>query len=368
MAKVKEKHMPKWTFQQLAIVDSSPVQPRITDSGPKAPRVNVKPGPLGGARLVDFSPEETKRLGPKLTRALLAATKSKAANPTFSKYYVLESIEGLPAGNVEYGLCQALHAEEAAVAAFFSRRNSNAAPKDTVLAIITGSALDVAMPCGNCRDILRDALGADLTIVSGAANGGVAVVAKLADCLYDRFQKTTLSKAGIMAADIPRHIAQCDRLVNDAYSPADVHPMRRYHAVVTTAQGTLTNNRFYGGRDVMCEYHPIYALRDAVRQARRERDPFVKSVLILCEGNGTTAPDVMYKDRQHVMELNLAQELLSGKACDPPVYLVTYNAKHEATGAWQTSVKRWLPFPFSPRNFGPEFVEQLTKYYRRLSE
>jgi hypothetical protein len=126
----------------------------------------------------------------------------------------------------------------------------------------------------------------------------------------------------------------------------------------------------------MCEYHPIYALRDAVRQARRNRSARIKQVVIVAPSAGKDIPPhVMYKDRQHLMELNLQGELMSGDPRDPQVHLITYDESNyekngrlfegALAGVWTTSVKEWLPFPFSPANFGPEFVKRLTDYYKK---
>lgn len=115
----------------------------------------------------------------------------------------------------------------------------------------------------------------------------------------------------------------------------------------------------------MCDYHPVYALRDAIRQARRANDPFAQSVVIVSEDFGDKrAPQVMYKDRQHLLELNLQAELLAGKENNPPVWLATYGAQRRVTAAWRTSVKEWIPFPFIPRNFGQDFIEYLTSYFQ----
>ncbi|MBI4160473.1 MAG: hypothetical protein HY506_01030 [Candidatus Yanofskybacteria bacterium] len=74
----------------------------------------------------------------------------------------------------------------------------------------------------------------------------------------------------------------------------------------------------------------------------------------------------MYKDRQHLMELNLQAELLAGQENDLPVYLATYSSQEQIIDVWRTSITEWLPLAFSPRNFGPEFIEYLTNYFRGL--
>lgn len=319
----------------------------------------------GYTEFVDLSLAQKARVK-KYIEALEVAAKSVVANPPFSNYFVKESI-GLvsdamvPAGNIEYGICQALHGEESAVAAFRARYGRTNVG-EIILGIVAGNPGNIATPCGNCRDIMLEDLGKDFEIVSGAADGGIAVVANMSNYLFSEF--SSLAVADIpsdVLAKIKITIRQGASLVNDAYSPKSIHPERRYHTFIATY-----NNGFVGARDVMCEYHPIYALRDAIRQARRANDPFVQSVVIVCEDFGGGAPHVMYKDRQHLVELNLQAELLTGKESDPPVFLATYDNKRQVISAWQTSVKEWIPLVFTPRNFGPEFVEYLTNYFRGL--
>jgi len=317
----------------------------------------------GKVKIVDLSDEQKAKIG-EYIKALEIAKNSVVANPPFSQYFVKEGIgvvggKMLAAGNIEYGICQALHAEEAAVAAFrahYGRR----ANKNIILGIIAGNPGDTALPCGNCRDIMLEDLGQDFEIVSGAPEGGIAVVTKMSDYLFSDFKKVAITDTLVdLVESAILTIYQGEYLVNDAYSPPPLHPERRYHASVITE-----NHNFFGARDVMCDYHPIYALRDAIRQARRAKDPFIQAVIIVCEDFGGGAPHVMYKDRQHLVELNVQAELLSGKETDPPVYLMTYQKDTKNIIAiWKTSVKEWIPFVFTPRNFGPEFVKYLTKYF-----
>lgn len=319
----------------------------------------------GKTELVELSSEQKEKVN-KYTEALEVAAKSVVANPPFSNYFVKESIglvsdEMVPAGNIEYGICQALHGEESAVAAFRARYGRTRTG-EIVLGIVAGNPGNIATPCGNCRDIMLEDLGQNFEIVSGTADGGIAVVANMSHYLFSGFR--SLAVADISPDTLEKikvAIRQGALLVNDAYSPKSIHPERRYHALISTP-----NDSFVGARDIMCEYHPIYALRDAIRQARRANNPFVQSVIIVCEDFGGGAPHVMYKDRQHLLELNLQAELTSGKENDPSVFLVTYDNQEQIIGAWQTSVKEWIPLVFTPRNFGPEFVEYLTGYFKNL--
>ncbi len=364
--------MPSWDFRQMA----------------------TKEG--GKADLVELTSERRDRI-PRYVEALSTALASQVADPSFSNYHVLESLgtpehPPVPGGNIEYGFCQALHAEEAAVAAFRARygrfdsivvhgrrmaskvrRNRN-----MVLGIIAGAPGNIASPCGNCRDIMMSDLGSEFEIVSGAKDGGIAVVAKMRDYLKEDYEAIQLEGMRRRELRYWRNVVAETRergeaLENNAYTPPNyLRPGRIYCAAIETKRA-----KYFGAHDVMCEYHPIYALRDAIRQARRANDPFIRSVLIVADaGNlgsigGNFPPHVMYKDRQHLAELNVQAELLLGEEQDPPVYLATYDGELwrrrktlELKRLWVTSAKEWLPFVFTPKNFGPEFVEHLTRYYQ----
>lgn len=325
----------------------------------------IELNPQGQVNFLNLSEKQKARIN-EYTEALETAANSAVANPIFSNYFVKAGIglvkcNMLPAGNIEYGLCQALHGEESAVTAFRSHYGRRANTSKIVLGMITMNPGDIVTPCGNCRDIILNELGKDFEIVSGTIEGGMAIVVNMSHYLFSKFKKREVELPTKTLLDLKKTILHCESLVNDAYSPKDIHPERKYHAVIRTSA-----NCFIGTRDIMCEYHPIYALRDAVRQARRAHDPYVQSVAILCPDLGGGVPHVMYKDRQHLMELNLQAELTIGYKKNPSVFLMTYNDQKYITNIWETTMKEWLPLPFSPRNFGSEFVQHLTQYFQGL--
>lgn len=329
-------------------------------------------------RIVELSSKQQKKTN-IYAGFLKTAAESTVANPKFSNYFVKASIGGyadlpLPVGNIEYGFCQAIHGEESAVAALRSHygRRLLFGDDELVLGIIAGGPGLLASPCGNCRDIMRDELGENFEIVSGAKEGGLAIVTKMGDYLFRDYQCIPLKQATSMFGPldfgvdlwVTRTIGAGKRLENDAYGPSND---RKYYALINARLNGARDYlgaEYYGAHDIMCEYHPIYALRDAVRQARRAHNPFINYVLVVGEFSDGRPPDVMYKDRQHLLELNLEQELLLGEEKDPPVYLAAVNGDKELLGVWKTSVKEWLPVAFSPRNFGDEFIRYLTEYYK----
>lgn len=311
---------------------------------------------------------ELEKLKADYTKVLRMALESKVSSPSFSKYPVRGSL-GTPdshkmfAGNIEYGFCQALHMEEAAVASFRSIYKRPGRQR-AILGIVAGNPEIFTGPCGNCRDILLDEFNPNLEIVSGSPTGGTAIVSTLGDFLFDRFKKIPRQNALTLAPDgfitkVWDTLREGERLTFDGCSPDNIHPERRYYASISTKR-----NIYFGGLDLMCDDHPIYPLRDAIRSARRTHDADINYVIVLGKNPSNNPPHVMYKDRQHLFELNCQQEMLLGRQQNPKVYLVSQKERGGIGNVWQTSVKEWLPCPFSARNFGDEFVKNLTQYYQ----
>jgi hypothetical protein len=137
---------------------------------------------------------------------------------------------------------------------------------------------------------------------------------------------------------------------NDVYS-GDLYPERKYYAMINTSVG-----KCFGAFDIMCDYHPIYPLRDAIRQIRRGNASLtVKSVCILFKGlKDGVLPHVMYKDRQHLLELNAQAEQFCQKEMNPPVFLFD-SRDGQLVSMYKTTVKQWLPFAFVPQAFNNSF-------------
>lgn len=221
---------------------------------------------------------------------------------------------------------------------------------------------------------MRDYFPPDSIILGGHPGGGKVVVARLWNLLGDEYHKSQIiyergnylkpeTRELLGTTDMAEaNIADCIKLENDIYFPGEPNSGRQYCAIIGSP-----GHIYFGAHDVMCDFHPIYAIRDAVRQIRRRRfrgAGFFNYVLVASEHY---FPDVMYKDRQHLLELNFQQECISGQLADPPVFLANYELVDGAIKIqtiYQTSVKKWLPFAFSPANFGEEFVKSATQKFK----
>lgn len=316
---------------------------------------------MGNWTFANLDWEQTAKVA-DYENALETARQSWATNPIFSDFHVKTAIgyAGWPmaqAGNIEYGLCEALHSEEAAVGALRSAYEKRALRGPIILGCMVAKPGNPAMPCGNCRDIMLAELGPDFEIVAGADVGGLAVVTQMKDYLFDNFKALKSRWPSNLKTEILETVQKGDTLMNDAYS-LGAHQSLQYHASIVTA-----TYHHFGARDIMVDYHPLYALRDAIRQARRNNDPMIKRVIIVCQDFGGGPPQVMYKDRQHLLELNLQAELISGSKQNPPVFLATHH-DGRITNVWVTSIKRWLPMPFTLYHLGPQTLAQATSYFK----
>jgi len=149
--------------------------------------------PDGKVIFTELSEGQKKRI-PDYIEVLRVAHSSDVPRPSFSNYFCKEAIGPvgglkLAAGNIEYGVCKALHGEEAAVAAFrayYRRKEKN---QQIVLGIATSKEGKVPRLCGNCRDILFDEFGLDLEIIAGTLDGGLATVTSMRDYLFDDFEE-----------------------------------------------------------------------------------------------------------------------------------------------------------------------------------
>lgn len=275
-------------------------------------------------------PFAEKDLMPWLGAAIQRAASSKVPDPKFSQYFVnctslvidkksstLALHELVRGGNIEYGLCQALHGEESLVAALKSRIEMTADKLSDYIVMVAFSSKheDGGVPtcCGNCRDIMRDALPSNTMIFAGNPNGGKVIVARLWNLMGDEYHKSSVvcEKRLYLKPEIMRYlgdisrvesmVSECMKLENDIYFPGKPNPGRRYYAMIG-----LPGHIYLGAHDVMCDYHPIYAIRDAVRQVRRhshiKRDGLLFNYALVASEH--YFPDVMYKDRQHLLELN----------------------------------------------------------------
>ncbi|MEK7618959.1 MAG: hypothetical protein AAB416_01800 [Patescibacteria group bacterium] len=301
------------------------------------------------------------------------------ARPLYSGFHVQGSITSWPwdasvplrSGNVEYGYYQATHNEEAAVVAHLATHNPGN-PHPPILALVNGdhegSLETLTMPCGNCRDILRDVIGPTCALIIGTLGGGTAIFARLEDILFDRYAPQPIPLFGSGVERVIRAIVrQGMRLRKNPYGREGKFSLREYTVcILTGSSGAYSSGRYIGAHRVGADFHPYYAGEIAVMQAEYARDPFLEKIIIAVQGDGSAPPDVLYRDRQCLAEFSLECELVTDKESgNTPVELYTHT-EQGISGAWTTTLAEWLPLPFTPRSFGQEFLEGYTTYLKNL--
>jgi cytidine deaminase len=332
----------------------------------------------GGPILTDLSTEQKLRVKSYL-RALATAATSNVPQPIFSDYYVRAAVgpvggKFIRCGNIEYGDRQSLHAEECAVAAYASRTNSREQPQRPILALVSGQPGETADPCGNCRDILLQAFGPTLEIVSGAPEGGKAIVSTLGMYLSEQF--APVKKVFDPVTQLVKTLSAVQS-ENDPYSTVEsLFTTPHYRAALTTKflpagfpNGLRARTGSVGAIDLGCDYHPLYPIRDAIRGIERRELRGLRLRYVVVSSHGPDdPPHVFYLDRQHLLEFQLRLEAAGGYESNPAVLLFKTTEDGMIIQGWKTTVKKWYPLPFSPKNFGPEFMSRYTAYYQKKNE
>ena len=197
----------------------------------------------GKKNLRPLTKEERKNI-PLYLEMLRAAADSRCTRPIFSGYHVKGSTSfGVMgsgcAGNIEYGGYQALHFEEAIGAVRISHEPDAQNATPPIITIVAGhgkgSLETFTMPCGNCRDFLRDTLGENCTIICGTLDGGIAMVATLKDALFEDYLRLSLVDGVVIKNKRVLEIVHHGReLMDNFYHNPQQYPLRNYYVKILT--------------------------------------------------------------------------------------------------------------------------------------
>lgn len=360
--KFERVNRPQWELVGLKLVDGAPVYTPLTEK--QQARVADYQQVLQVAADSDLAhpiysgfhvQEAIGPIGkPKLNRNQLAE------NREYGEYEALHDMPAkkFPSGNLEYGKNKALHGEEFSVVMF--EANYQNYDGDLVLAVITPG---IASCCGNCRDILLDMLNGHperLEIVNGTVDGGKAPVYSFKTMLFEDYMPYIPDKVTEAAIDLEIDLIKKRAKEYNPYAGQnDLYPERNYRAGIRS-QVDFYPAAFHGFAD----FHPTYPLTRAILQAEVHDDIFINNVVILTKNEEGNPPNVMYADRQHLLEQNQIQEDILEREIDPPVFLV--NETSQGRQIWRTSIKEWLPFPFSADKFGEDFRKYFADYNRNF--
>ncbi len=283
--------------------------------------------------------------------ALEVALTSRAT-PDQSGYHVntgavTKEGHAVPGSNHEMATTDTVtHGEEAVIAAALDKFG-----RDDPIEVIAFAGLgggEIASPCGNCRDGIRQYTDPNnLVIINAPRDGGTAVLVH--GYAYFKSDFREVKGAEESRLDAIRQAVFAEQTAYDIYSTKS--SPRVYGAVIVCENGSIFRGSFRG--DVA--YHPDLPISAAIGNFRDGSDDIsrkdVREIVVATTGN---IPDVMYKDRQHALEFAEAIQSLNGRSGEPlPVYLV--NVGDDGTlKIFKTDTNEWLPHMFSPKHLGLE--------------
>src|SRR3989344_1733978 len=329
--------------------------------------------------------EPIDSVNPRWTSALEAALQSQAT-PLQSGYHVnvgAVTMKGnvVSGSNHEMAITDTItHGEEAVIAAALEKYGKDDPIQAIAFAGLGGA--DIASPCGNCRDAIRQYSDLDnLVLINAPRDGGKAVlvpgkayfkdvfhsleVPEGIQLLYSSVGRFTMSRLDnrmifkLMHGEEktrPPHVDGVREALRAEKNAYDIYVTssspRIYGAAVVCWNGLVFRGSYRG--DVA--YHPELPISAAIGNFRDGSDDTnrrkVKEIIVAATGS---IPDVMYKDRQHALEFAEAIRSLSGNPGTPlPVYLVNLKSDGQRTEIFKTDTNEWLPLRFSPKHLGLE--------------
>jgi cytidine deaminase len=243
-------------------------------------------------------------------------------------------------GNKEYGHSDAFIHGETAVAS--GLRDLTDQPIEAIAWYRKGEIkpTDFGRPCGNCRDILRKYCTPELFLLNG--NEKAFVVAQLKDYLFENFRKIEFSKIDTSAT---RSALNAARGGNDVYLPEKMKP-EIYGAALVAEDGSVWTGDHYsnvGYDSVTPVLSAVIGWHNDYPKGAVDKNRLRLSKLVIV-GEHTT-PDVFYRDRQAILELDEILRKFT-KVGPLKVQIINFDGL-----AYETNVEEWLPGPFSPGAF-----------------
>lgn len=268
-------------------------------------------------------------------------------------------------GNKEYSHSDAfIHGETAVVSGL---RDQTDSPIDAIAWYRdkeTGPG-DFGRPCGNCRDILRKYCGPETILLNGNETG--FVYTKLKDFIFDNFKANELNNFTLGL--VPQALRAL-RASTDVYLP---EPMKKFlYSSLLIGDWSPT---WPGSHYSNVGYDSVTPVLGSVISWKNsypfgtisKRSLHLSKLLVVSE---TGIPDVFYRDRQAILELDEVVRRFTKKG---PLKIELVHAKESSNGSLVihdsriTDTEEWLPHPFSPGAFRMDDVmdEQLAKLIGR---
>lgn len=282
---------------------------------------------------------------------LILAAKNAYTNPTQSGYRVrtaafLENGRVVRGGNKENSLSDAyVHGETAVVS-----RARDLYKKVPILAIgFYSSSQNLAelgiSPCGACRDVVSQYCGPNLVMMEG--NEKVIKHARLKEFLFSKFNSTKITEVDLLGVEDA--VVALNQAV-DVYLPERLKP-----AVYGISLIDKNKRVFRGSLYTNAGYDALPPGLVAVQTHRNTvgpENPLADLEKIIVVGFGSI-PNVLYRDRQALLEHDEVLRLNANRKEPLPVYLLNVNPDTgQIVAAATTNTAEWLPHPFSAGTFG----------------
>ena len=310
---------------------------------------------------------------PRWISALEAALKSRAT-PFQSGYHVNTGAVTRD-GNIVFGSNHEMaitdtvtHGEEAVIAAAVGKYGPNDPIQVLAFAGLSGKKIEEIgiVPCGNCRDALRQYADLDnLVIINAPRDGGTAVLVHGKVFFKNEFDEVHgEEKPRLQNSDAVTQALRAEKTAYDIYLTQSSPPI--YGAAIICENGMIFRGSYRG--DVA--YHSVFPISAAIGHFRDgSNDPSRKDVREIVVAASGSIPGVMYKDRQHALEFAEAIQSLNGRSETPlPVYLVKAGNSEQDITVFKTDTHEWLPLSFSPKHLGLEkaMADGYEKLFRGL--
>jgi cytidine deaminase len=293
---------------------------------------------------------------------VISAAKRANADPYQSGYYVKAAgitTEGYVAtgGNKENNLSDAwIHGETAVASGLIDRHG----PDVEISAIgfysenVNPDNLELGRPCGPCRDKLIQVtkakkLGGRLILASGNENNIVA--ARLRDFMYEDFVPMPFDELRMASVKLARQALY--RGMNQYLPPEmqnEVYGVALTDRMGHTWQGSLGTTAGYDS--IPPGVAAVTTWENHPHSTHHRTD--MNYITVVREGG---IPDVTYRDRQKILELDEVLRLEDGRTEPLPVHLVRLESG-KVVDAAITDTSEWLPYPFTPGEFGMHDVIQ----------
>lgn len=330
--------------------------------------------------LLSFSPKDllihTKnKLSPEEKSAVLAIANKcleqtpdheRNANPIYSGYFV-EGWTGVvenptllwPLFNFEHGEGDALHGEETAGTLLRAHYASSLPEKRAMIAFKDLFTVDAVRSCGGCRDFMRDNFNPASLIIAANSQQEQIGVWRLEDLLVkiDESHRLKLPELEQPIAEVIQSLSAAD-FEQQGYWPyhdQSMYPERRYTAMIV-----IDGKKYKAGGYGPVDFRTIPPVQQLMATLMTELDagklpelnhprkPEELGLYILAQQTNTI-PDVVYKDRNQVLELvyRLGQRWHSPDLT-LPVLLVARD-EDSSKQIYRTDTEQWLPMSFHPK-------------------